>query len=127
MDYLANYWQYCSCYEIPRNYAFWSAIGLLGAIVQRRVLFMHGDIEIYVDLYIGLIGPQGNAKSTSNDFARKLFREVVPNGHIGPSRASPESIVVSMKADDFVRSFTNHLGEKAIVRPFAFFINEFKN
>lgn len=127
MDFISDYWAYNSCYEIPRNYSFWTAIGLIGATIHRKVVFMHGDIDIHGNVYIGLIGPQGIAKSTTNNFARSFFMGACPDLKIGPSRSSPEAIIKLMNEKDFARAFTDWNGESQEVRPLAFFINEFKN
>src|SRR5437899_9464326 len=127
MDFLSCYWDYHNCYEIPRNYAFWSGIGLLSSVIHRRINYIHGDIEIYPTEYIGLIGPQGSSKSTCCSFARNWFKGACPDLQIGPSRSSPESLVKIMSDDKFIRYFKNEKGDNIEVRPFAFFINEFKN
>lgn len=127
MDFLSDYWTYHRCYEIPRSYALWTGIGVLGSIIHRRVVFYHGDIEIHANMYVGLIGAQGNSKSTSCTFGRGFFQKACPESHIGPSRATPESLCTNMTKNDFPRTFTNWDGETVEVRPYAFFVNEFKN
>lgn len=127
MDFLDDYWKYISCYEIPRSYSFWTAFGLLGAVVNRKVYFMIGDTEVHSNLYILLVGPQGNHKSFANDIASDLFIETCPDLEVGASTQSAEDIVATMAKPEFARSFTNHRGEVVEVRPYAFFINEFKD
>jgi hypothetical protein len=127
MDFMADYWSYHSCYEIPRNYAFWAGFGLLGAVVHKKVSYLHGDLEIFPPIYVGLVGPQGSSKSTCCSFAREFFREACPELKIGPSRASPEAIAKTMSETTFIRQFTDVDGQAVEVRPFSFFINEFKN
>lgn len=124
---MGKYWEYISCYEIPRNYSFWSALGLLGATIHRKVMFLHGDIEIFAPLYVLLVGPQGNGKTTCCDFACGMFAKVCPDLEIGASTQSAEDIVTTMAKDTFIRCFTNSEGEQIEVRPYAFFINEFKD
>lgn len=124
---MGDYWTYLSRYEISRNYAFWTALGLLGAVVNRKVVFYHGDIEIHGNLYILMVGPQGNGKSTANDIACSFFVRVCPDLEIGASTQSAEDIVQVMAKDEFARCFTNEVGEQIEVRPYAFFINEFKD
>lgn len=127
MDFMQDYWTYHSCYEIPRNYALWAGIGLIGATVHRKVIYLHGDIEIHGTIYIGLIGAQGSSKSTCCSFAKRFFIEANPDAKIGPSRASPEILVKLLAEDGFARTFTDHQNDQVEVRPYAFFINEFKN
>lgn len=127
MDFIGDFWTYCSCYEIPRNYAFWSALSLVGATMHRKINFVKGDMEIHSADYVLLIGPMGNKKSTVCEFAESIFQTCCPNLHIGASNQSVEDIVRTMASEDFGRTITNERGESMIVRPYAFFIGEFKN
>lgn len=126
-DFISDYVLYHSKYEIPRNYVYWNALGLISAVKHRQLYFMHGDIEIHSNLYILNVGPQGNGKTTPMDFAKDMYKKVCPEGHIGASTQSAEDIVTTMAKDDFCRSFTNELDEPVEVRAYVFFINEFKN
>ena len=126
-DYMQDYIHYHSFYEIPRTYVYWSAIALLGAVVNRKVHFRHGDIIVHGNVYVALVGPQGNGKSVSCDFAKRFFKLACPGAQIGASTQSAEDIVTSMAKEDFARSYTNELGEPTIVSSYAFFINELKN
>lgn len=127
MDFLADYWTYHQCYSIPRNYALWSGISLIGAALHRKVHFRIGNIEIHATNYVLLVGPMGNKKSTCCDFAKDVFRRVCPTLPIGASNQSAEDIVKSMADEKFERVYTNEDNEKVSVRCYAFFINEFKN
>src|ERR1700679_1827356 len=124
---LQDFWEYCSCYEIPRNYALWSALGLLGAVVNRKVYIMQGDLRINTTAFILLVGPQGNSKSTTMRFAKQIFERACPSIPVGPSQQSREDIVKFMSSDDCVSYFDNEKGVKTIYSPYHFFINEFKN
>ncbi len=127
MDFMSDYLRYHSAYEIPINYVRWSAFGLLGAVVNRKVHFLHGDIDIPPYLYILMVGPQGNSKSTPCSFARKMFEIVCPDLEIGADTQSAEDICIVMSKDGFARSYTNENGEPTLVSPYAFFIEEFKD
>lgn len=128
MDFMSDYWQYLSRYEISRNYAFWTAFGLLSALVHRKVVFLHGDIELHGNIFTLNVGPQGNGKSTANDLSRKFFQRVCPDLAVGAANQSAEAIVKTMSQKEFaVDIFTNGDSEQVIVRPYAFFINEFKD
>lgn len=126
-DFIADYVLYHSAYEIPRNYVYYCALGLISSIKHKQLYFLHGDIEIHSNLYILLVGPQGNAKTTPLDFAKKMLQDVAPDLKIGASTQTAEDIVTVMCRDDFVRSYKNELDEPIEVRPYTFFINEFKN
>lgn len=74
-----------------------------------------------------LVGPQGNGKTTSCDFAKKFFTEAYPELPLGASTQSAEDIVKTMCSEDFARAFKTPSGEITLVSPYAFFMNEFKN
>jgi hypothetical protein len=126
-DFMSDYVLYHSYYEIPRNYVYWSAIATVGAVVNRKVHFRHGDIVIHGNLYVMLVGPQGNGKTTACDFAKRFFKLACPDYAIGASTQSAEDIVSTMAKDDFARTITDDLGNPVIIRAYAFFMNEFKN
>jgi hypothetical protein len=126
-DFLDDYWTYHKCYEIPQSYAFMCGITLIGAVVNRKVHFFHGDIELHGNLYTLLVGPQGNSKSTCCDFARDCFMDTCPNMRLGSSTQSAEDIVKMMSEKDFSKVFTNERDEQVELNALAFFINEFKN
>src|SRR4029077_15283038 len=107
MDFLSDFWQYCQCYEVPRNYALWSAISMVQAAMHRKIYFLKGDIEVHSADYPLLVGPMGNKKSTPCDFVKEIFREACPTLAIGASNQTAEDIVKAMCADDFEREFVN--------------------
>jgi len=126
-DFLSDYLLYHSYYEVPRNFAIWSGIAALGAVVNRKVYFYHGDIKIHSNVYVMLIGPPGKGKSVCCDFACRFFEQACPDYETGASTQSAEDIVMNMAKDDFVRAYTDETGELKEVRPYAFFISEFKD
>jgi len=126
-DFMSDYVLYHSHYEIPRAYVYWSAIATVGAVVNRKIHFRHGDIVIHGNLYVMLVGPQGNGKSVSCDFAKRFFKLACPGYNVGASTQSAEDIVANMAKEDFPRGYTDEYGECATFAAYAFFMNEFKN
>lgn len=128
MSLLTDFWTYCSCYEIPRNYAIWAGVGLLSATVNRKVYVRQGDILIHGTMYICLVGEQGGKKSTSKDFARDLFTEAFPDMPIGAAMQSREEIIKFLASEDSPRAYKDaESGVLVEYHPYAFFINELKN
>lgn len=127
MSLITDFCTYCSCYEIPRNYAGWSAIGLMAAAVNRRVYIYQGDIVHHANMYICLVGEQGIKKSTTKDFAQQFFTEVYPNIPIAASVQSREDIIKFMASTEGIRSFTNADGAAEEYHPYMLFINELEN
>lgn len=114
----------CSAYEIPKNYATFSALGLLGACFNRRIFCFNGDVPVHSNLYTCLVGDQSNKKSTPNDFARDIFREVYPEIPIAPSVQSREDVIKFMASDADKFYYRDHEGVEIEYHPYMFFVNE---
>lgn len=127
MDFLADYELYHKPYCIHRNYVVFSAFGLLSAVMHRKLIYMHGDLETAPMIYTLFIGPQGNGKSTPLDFAKRMFIKVCPDLEIGASTQTAPDIIKVMSDEKFARVFTNWRGDATEVRPYTFFIQEFKD
>src|ERR1035437_9102491 len=124
---LADFWSYCSCSEITRNNAIWALLGGLAGVVNRKVFTQIGDIPIYCNLYVLLVGTPGTGKSTAMDFSCNLVRAACPEYPIGPSKQSHGDIIKFMSSEECANYYTDHKGEKKELRVYNFFIDEFKN
>lgn len=60
--------------EVPEQYYFWSGISALAALVNGQVYTKMGRYEIYPNMYIVLLGPPGNGKTSAMRRAEKLVR-----------------------------------------------------
>lgn len=127
MDLIKDFWTYCQSYEVPRNYAIWSALGLISAATARRVFLRQGDVIHYPQSYITLVGEQGGRKSTSMGFARSLYKEAYPDIPCAAAMQSREDIIKFMASDEDVFYFRNHEGIDEEYHPYVLFINELKN
>lgn len=61
--------------EVPENYYYWAGISALASIVNGNVWIRMGRYEIYPNMYIVLIGPPGNGKTSALRRAEKLVRQ----------------------------------------------------
>lgn len=127
MDFLSDYELYHKPYCFHRNYVAFSAFGLISAIMHRKLVYMHGTMEIPPMIYVLQIGPQGNGKSEPLRFSKRMFVQVAPDLEIGASTQTSADIVKTMADEKFVRVYTNWRGESTEVRPYAFFLSEFKD
>lgn len=125
MNLISDFLLYCSCYEIPRNYAIYSALGLLGAAFNRRVYFLNGDRFIFCPIYCTLVGKQGVKKSTPIDLVRELYHETYPEIPVAPSVQSREDIIRFMASEKDIFHFFNEQDVEVEYHPYMFFINEF--
>lgn len=76
MNYLHQYLQYNQCNEAHTNYHIWSAFVGLASTIGRRVWIDYGHQWIYPQLYVVLVGPPGNRKSTAMLIQKRMLREV---------------------------------------------------
>jgi hypothetical protein len=74
MSYLQNYMTWNTGTEVPENYYFWSGISSLAALVNGQVWIRMGRYQIFPNMYIVLIGPPGNGKTSALRRAEKLTR-----------------------------------------------------
>jgi hypothetical protein len=126
-DVLRDFWTYCKCYEITRNMSTWAMLGGLAAAVNRKVYLKIGDIKIFCNLYILLVGEPGTGKSTAMDFVVQIFRRACPEIPIGPSKQSHGDIIKFMSGEECLNYYTDEKGIKQELRVYVFFIDEFKN
>lgn len=74
MPFLKNYMTWNLGTEVPEQYYFWSGISALAALVNGQVYTKMGRYEIYPNMYIVLLGPPGNGKTSAMRRTEKLIR-----------------------------------------------------
>lgn len=124
MNLIKDFWTYCSCYEVPKNYAYFSALTLLSACLHRKCFYMLGDTPITTVLYCTLVGEQGSKKSTPTDFARDIFHEVYPDIPTLPSVQSREDLIKFMASKAGTFFYQDHNNVEVEYHPYMGFINE---
>lgn len=121
MSFLSNYSTWTEGTEAPENYHFWSGIAALSAIVSRRVWLDMGLFQIYPNLYIVLLGPAGNGKTTCMRVAKNIVRDI---GDIPFSaEAQTKESVVRYMRDNCGRTF-EYQGEMRVYTPLTIFVTE---
>jgi hypothetical protein len=127
-NFIADYLTYNSGNECPENYHIWSALSILSATVNRKIWIDMGYFEIIPNLYVCLVGEQGNRKTVAKDIAYDMFREVCPNIPVSAESMSKEAVAQYMASEEQARSFKDPATQKIIeTHPFAIFITELKN
>lgn len=126
-SFLADYLFYNSGNECQENYHIWSAIVAAAVQLQRRVWLPFEYYDIHPNLYVVLVGKQGNRKSTAKDIMRDLVVDVNPNLPVSKSVMSREKICQFLGTDDARRVYQDHLGETIEYRPIFLCVNELKN
>lgn len=101
-NFLGDYLFYASGNEAHPNYHLWSGLAALSSIVSRRVWVPQGYFNVYPNLYIVLLGPPGNKKTTAMNIAKGVVREMkaIP---FSAECQTKESLVKELK--EYTRSF----------------------
>jgi hypothetical protein len=76
MSFLDDYKTFTSGNEAHPNYHLWCALVALSSIVSRRVYIEQGFFRVYANLYVVLVGPPGNRKTTAMSVSKTLMREL---------------------------------------------------
>jgi hypothetical protein len=127
MAFVQDFWKYCSCYEITRNNAIWTAFSVLGATVNRKVYTRIGEIPITCNLYTLLVSTPGTGKSTARSFGAKLFQKGCPAYQICASKQSHADIIKTMASGDCAIHYTDSEGRQQEGNVYTCFVDEFKN
>jgi hypothetical protein len=131
---IADYRLYNKDNECPEIYHIWSILSVLASVIGKRTRILltaeknaESYIEISLNLYCCLVGPQGDNKSTAMRIAKQMLHRVCPNLPMSSSVMSREQIIKFLAADEQLRSYETL--DKGIeeVRPFTMFVNEFNN
>ena len=76
MSFLSDYRIFTSGNEAHPSYHLWCGLVALSSIVSRRVWIEQGFFKIYPNLYVVLVGPPGNRKTTAMSICKTLLREL---------------------------------------------------
>ena len=76
MSFLKHYRDYVSGTEAHPTYHTFAALVALSSIIGRRVWIDQGIFEVVPNLYVVLVGPSGNRKTSAMTPAKNLIREL---------------------------------------------------
>jgi hypothetical protein len=128
MSFLQNYLTYNSGNECPEEYHLWSALVVLANVVSRRVYLDMEYFQITPNLYVTLVGTQGNRKTVAKDIAYDMLREVCPDIPVSAESESKEAITQYMAKPEQARHYVDPTkGERVEYHPYGIFATELKN
>lgn len=107
MGYLADYLHAHSGTECPDSFITWSALSILGHLAGRKIYYNNGAFKVQTPLYVTLIGPSGEGKSTAKDWAKNIVQEHFPNELLSANAQTPGDIIKLMGAEDNCRAWKN--------------------
>lgn len=76
MSFLSDYREYVKGTEAHSSYHLFSSLVALSTVISRRVWLEMGHFTIYPNLYVILVGPAGNRKTSAMTPAKNLVREL---------------------------------------------------
>lgn len=124
MSFMSDYMLYNSGNEANPNYHMWAGLSALSSIVSRRVWIDMGYFRIYPNLYVVLLGPPGNGKTTAMSTAKGLIRFLgMENIPYSAECQTKESLVLELS--NYEKRFILPEPEKPYVyTPISIFVTE---
>ena len=104
MNFLERYLFYNSGNEVNRNYHLWTALSMLASCTSRHVWCRMGYFTIYPNLYVVLLGPAGNGKTTAMRCGKDLISEL-GSTPLSADCQSTEDLVRMLARDDAQQAF----------------------
>ena len=120
MSFLTDYLEFNSGNESPQKYHIWCCLNVMSAIVSRKVWLDFNYYQLYPNLYVVLVGPAGNRKTTALSCAKQLIREM---GNIPYSAECQTKESICKEWQELQREWPQP--EKPIIyTPYAIFVTE---
>ncbi len=104
-NWLDSWLSYTNVLGSPEIFRKWAGIGILGAVLERKVWARTKGSDLFPNLYIILVGPPGVGKSAVLSQSERLLRQV-PELFVAPSSVTTASIIDSLA-----------LAQRKIIRP----------
>lgn len=107
MSFLKDYMTYVKGNEAHPTYHIYSALVALSSIVSRKVYIDLGYFQKFANLYVVLVGPPGNRKTTAMSICKALIKEL-GNINFSAECQTKESLVVELQSYETVFSQVPH-------------------
>lgn len=91
-NWIDSFVRYSSSIQSPEIFRKWAAIGIVAAVMERKVWARTKGSNLYPNQYIILVGPPGVGKSAVLSLAERTLRRI-PNIHVAPSSLTTASLV----------------------------------
>jgi len=99
MSFLTNYREFTKGTEAHPTYHTFAGLVALSSIVSRRVWIEQGYFKVFPNLYVVLVGPPGNRKTSAMDIAHDLIR-AIGNIPFSAEKTSKEKLVLDILAQE---------------------------
>lgn len=102
MSFLSDYREYAKGSEAHPTYHTFSALVALSSIISRRVWIDMGFFNVYPNLYVILVGPAGNRKTSAMSVAKGLLRELKEAVPFSAECVTKEKLILDIKDNERV-------------------------
>jgi len=128
------YVEYTSGQEAPEPYHYWTAMSVISTALRKQIWKDRGIYLLYPNLYVIVVGPSGDKKSTALRCGKKLLDTLNPTVKIFNGKITgPEVVIKRMSKNQidgksclllFASELSNMINVEVIKRTFAQFISE---
>lgn len=94
-NWLRAYVGYTAELETSDNFHIWTGLSVIASAARRNVWLNQGHFLLYPNLYVILVGPPGDGKSTAIRAGRKLLIQL-PEIFFGPDSLTREEMIAIM-------------------------------
>lgn len=123
MSFLSTYAQFSAETEIPKSYTLFTGLGVLSALAGGRVWVDMGSYITSPQLYVCLVGPPGNLKSSALDVGECLMREL-GTVKMSSDSLSYRALIEEIKENEHEVDFD---GAKRVIAPLTCCLTELSN
>lgn len=125
MSFLRSFMDWNEGTEVPRNYFFWSGVSAIAACVNGQIYIRQGKFVHYPNMYIVLLGPAGNGKTSAIDRAEEVVRAIDESISVSGQSETAEGLIRFMR-DKCIR--TMQIGNEVIpYTPISLYLSELSN
>jgi len=108
MSFLSDYREYAAGSEAHPTYHTFSALVALSSIISRRTWIDMGFFNVYPNLYVILVGPAGNRKTSAMSVAKGLLRELKEKVPFSAECVTKEKLVLDIREQErVIEAFTS--------------------
>jgi len=76
MSFIRDYMTFVERDEAHPNYHLWGCLVVIATLVGRKVWFRRAYQRVYANIYVILVGPQGNRKTAARDICHDFLAQV---------------------------------------------------
>ena len=123
MSFLDTYAQFSADTEIPKSYTLYTGLGVLSALAGGKVWVDMGSYVTSPQLYVCLVGPPGNLKSSALDVGENLMRQM-GTVKLSSDSLSYRALIEEIKENETEVDFD---GQKRVIAPLTCCLTELSN